>query len=529
MNWYAQVLQIAQKDFRQTRWMFALFLLGTVIATWGVTSGTSFGPYSPSPNHVVLGMRSTFSAFLPILLVLLHSGVTAMIVQADSPSRKNAFWATRPLSSSALIAAKIFLVTLGLTAVSLTGVVIALAAMGLEGSAIARVVSIAGYSALQLTLAIILIAAVTYDFRAFLVGAVAIVAVIVLGSIVWSDFVVADSNTVQIFLSIPLTVGAFAFLGWTYYQRDQNQRVNFAGFALAAMLLLSATTLPGVINAPMPQIAKIDPITTLRVGPLQFARHDDANVRLGVALGIEEATDSSRVEFAPDLFLLTAPGQSALTVELPAEATRPAIIFSGAMPWVGRPVRWLGTNTETAGTSALWGERTFAATDTLQSARMASRVRGTLTLSRPRLVASLPLQENAHVTVDGFRVNIYGGLQHDSLARVWIQVTNVNQAERLAHAPSTYNNVNYLQFALVNDRRGEAIQLTSANTSGSGGSVVVPQVSVNSTFAQFTSAFTSHQGNSIPQDEGWYRDARLVVMEWVAVGRWSVDESGSGQ
>ena len=99
MSWLTQVWHVAKKDVRQFRWLLALQVLATVMAVPAVVgSGSHIG----GP-----GFSSTFPSLdWYMVLAGLAVLISAVVVQADSPSRSDAFWASRPLNPLAVLMAK---------------------------------------------------------------------------------------------------------------------------------------------------------------------------------------------------------------------------------------------------------------------------------------------------------------------------------------------------------------------------------------------------------------------------------------
>lgn len=92
MTWGAQVLHVAAKDLRYAKWLFVGYAVLVALGT-GFAGGWVGLPLSGFP-------------VVTILLIPAGMMLAAIVVQTDSPSRVDAFWATRPLSASAVITAK---------------------------------------------------------------------------------------------------------------------------------------------------------------------------------------------------------------------------------------------------------------------------------------------------------------------------------------------------------------------------------------------------------------------------------------
>ena len=91
MSWLTQVWHVVKKDVRQFRWLLVVQVLATAMAVTAVVG--------PSSHMGGSGFPRVFPTSLDWYLVLVGLAVliSAVVVQADSPSRSDAFWASRPL------------------------------------------------------------------------------------------------------------------------------------------------------------------------------------------------------------------------------------------------------------------------------------------------------------------------------------------------------------------------------------------------------------------------------------------------
>jgi hypothetical protein len=161
MSWLAQVRHVAWKDIRQSRWILLVYVLIVTLAT-----------------EQIVGPIDVEVSFLPttLLLVLLGIAGSAVFVQSDSPSRSDAFWASRPFYGSALAAEKVTMLAL-LLAIGLGGEIIALEAFHVAtGEFVATLAaSVLTYGAWLLAAA--MLGAVTRDLRTFTVSIIVVVVV----------------------------------------------------------------------------------------------------------------------------------------------------------------------------------------------------------------------------------------------------------------------------------------------------------------------------------------------------------------
>lgn len=526
MRWALQVAQVARKDLKQVRWMFGLFLLGIGMSAWGIVSGSSFGPYQTSETTVVIGMPTMYSAFLPTFVSLLGIGIAATLVQLDSPSRPNTFWATRPIAPSAVLTSKLLLILVGLVGAAVVGAGIAMWAMDASMTSMVRALVQSTLSAVRWVLLVLVVAGITRDIREFVAGMVALIILLLMVGMMMPDIAMALSRPFAVAMTLVSIVSALIFVARLYRTRERTNSTAGIALAIAACLVLASFMPDNSLFAANSGTQTVAPVTPLKVLTTQFLPADSDNYTLRMSLAAPVQSDSVRFDFAPEL--VTLKGNAGETrVELAYGMEHQPVVLAGTMPWVGRSVKWLGQDTlALASFSSLWSKRKFKSADTAQYAGAVSKVRGTLTMSRPRILANMPLRQGATVVVDGYRVNIYGGVQHDTTARVWIQLATINPPDLIPR--TMYSNFGgiALQFALLNEQRGEAIQLNASNSTGTGGYVVMPQMSITSTYAQFTTGSPFYGRTKIPLDDTWYADARLVVMEWVRAGKFSLEAEG---
>ena len=99
MNWLAQVWHIAKKDVLQLRWLLGVQVLATGMALAAAVS-PSFHLGEPIFTSTDSGV------VLPMAILFLGILISVLVVQTDSPSRSDAFWASRPLHPLAVLTAK---------------------------------------------------------------------------------------------------------------------------------------------------------------------------------------------------------------------------------------------------------------------------------------------------------------------------------------------------------------------------------------------------------------------------------------
>lgn len=231
MPWTGQVIHVMRKDVRQLRSFLLLYVAAVAAAM----------------VHILRSREgwSIFAETVVLLVFVLGMLVVAALIQADSPTRKDAFWAMRPMSPSAVFAAKIattaiVVIGLGLAAQAIVLLVLAVP-MRIGVPLLANSLRI--YS-LWLVVAM-MIATPTRDLRTFIIVLTALLFALMVGLLAWItatvDFQTAAARV--LFATVGL-VGGLAFVLHFYRVRDAKRETLVLGLApvLAIWLHLVSMT-----------------------------------------------------------------------------------------------------------------------------------------------------------------------------------------------------------------------------------------------------------------------------------------------
>lgn len=516
MRWIAQVGHVARKDVRQVGWMLLLYAATVAVSTGGIVTGKTFGPYSSTPNSIELGMPDSFTVIVPALLSLIAILSVATLVQLDSPTRPNAFWSTRPLSPSAVLTSKLIVAGGGILGLAIVGVTIALRSIHTDASTISGIILSATLSSFDWILAVLVLGALTRDIRGFIVGlTTTILGLLLLTWILDGQSIMLDTWISNILTIAPNAVGLW-FVIRLYRTHERGRATWIAGFVIAFTLIFVSFFGPPVSS----DVPMLNQRATLQVAPV-MPNHSKPGTHLPVRLRIAQVADSERLDFTPDSVVWKGAAGKESPVNRGTFATS---VVAGALPWIGHTVRWLNVDTTTlAWPSSLTVEPRQADPQSIGGKINSVSIGGVVTVSTSHVIANLPLKYNASFVKNGRRLVIYGneGVAHDSAeARVLIQLTSVRRRGRIPQPESHLNDLDNLQFALVNDERREAVVI-DAPTEGSisSGPVVLPQISMLTTFKAFSTG-ASFFSRPVSLDDGWYKGARLVVVEWTVIGRY---------
>ncbi len=221
MRWISQVAHVLAKDLRELWRFVAVYLVVVAVCTM---NALRWMPWDNAPAFMSL-----------ILLLMVGMFLLASAVQADSPTGADAFWASRPLYPSAVLAAKGCLALLTVAA-PLAGAAAALASYRLEARDVAAYA--AGSAALYAAVlgAAMLLAGLSRDLRTFVIMAVAVPLVVLL---IGAMFDFSTPGGIRGAMAVLSGAGALALLVYVYHRRDGSRWTRVAGFAAVAIFFYS--------------------------------------------------------------------------------------------------------------------------------------------------------------------------------------------------------------------------------------------------------------------------------------------------
>ncbi len=492
MRWIAQIGHVSAKDLRYSRWMIVLLLIASALAVRGFVTHDAFGPIvttSSSSSSVTLSMSEVTVTWLPLVILVAGIIVLASMVQAERPLQADSFWTTRPLSPTAAFAAKLLLAMVAITAPPLLAGAVALRGLHVPGAAVAGMLAHAALVHLSLLAATMLVAVLTDDVKGFVTACVALfateVALVSLVELVLPVFELPSA------LSWVAPVLALALLVFLYQRRMSGPGWRAAGFAVVLLAVLGATVAPTFNVSHVPEIA---------TGPrlsLTFGAPGPTSMILPFRVRVDD-TSSARFAFARVETVIS--GEHGRQYLGPIRDT---LVVGPQFPDIGRPVHWLTPPFD----FPVMGQLAISPADSHTVARGATsaELSGTVSILRPRVLATIPLRNGEMAEQDGRFIGIYG-VAHDS-ARLSVYVHTVNPLiDR--HQP---------EFVVANFSRGEAVLLDEHPSAGSGsGWVVLPWITVASSFDQFA----TNSSTPVPRDSSWYAGASLVAVEWIPVSQY---------
>ena len=450
MNWTAQVRHVAAKDFRRARWLFVLYAIATACATLAIGGW--------------LSSRALEMSTLGYLLLPFAMMITASVVQDDSPSRSDAFWVTKPLAPSAMVAAKVCVVTIGIIGVALVGQVFILAAYRLPAgeSAVLLTRSVAGELVLLLTA--MTIAALTPDFHYCLLtlAALFVARQFLPAFFTGAEFPVVVSGVVHsLLLIIPIAV--WLGVAVDQYRWRDVRRGRALGFAAAVLTGLIPPTIvsAGALSATGANVARSDASIWARA--VSFSRNSNGQM-ISVDFNQPDADATDRRFLRVVRGYLVAPDGRTEAIRMWA-----GVVLDRPLPQLPG-VRWLGDRGPFFMSSS--GELSREQMQALQRGDVRLRIEGTLITQRPELVARVRSRCESGSTASAphtrLRVIDLASDERGPIVRAQI-VRILSSEDRVApRSIGLMQAASEPMYALVNESRGEAIPLQVSSSAGSG-------------------------------------------------------------
>jgi hypothetical protein len=526
----AQVRHVMMKDFRESRWLLAVYLCVTALAT-----AHALG---------VKGFDGEGAGYLMILVVVVGMIVAASLVQGDSPIRADAFWATRPLNPPAVLAAKLVVVAI---------IVIGIPAIGELGGLITHHVAARDLPVKLATsiweygrwlLIALVIGGVTRDLRAVVLTLIAIPLFFVLMA-VWSSMQ-TPSDMLRIGepgFTLPLAIrvavfvaGGGALLWHLYRTRDARPRTWIAGFAVFLAGIWSVG--PDVATATFAEAPTPVPRATFKVGLARYRTEDveivpglaplrasnsDGNPRIALRLELDSPPSSQRLGLISGVGIFRLRDGTVLRQPIIRQSMSRYLQVRDTTG-----LHWLGEPADARFSTGFSVSTTDGVQRAIEAGVTAVGLDGRILVSTPDAADTVPLVIGAYTTRSGSRATVTKweyGLGRAALTLSTSAVMNDVQST----LPGPFD-AEESDFALINEARHEAIALEMGGLGYHTGWLVMPG---NPTRDGSLTLQTSRQyarsveRGGAPLDDAWFRSAHLVITHWVRRGSYAVHSEGS--
>lgn len=520
MSWLAQVGHVLKKDVRQHRWMIVITLLalaGAVTEAMGWGGGSVRFPLT-SPFTLVPSISGATTFLVAGLLLV------AFLVQGDSPARTDTFWVPRPLSPSAVVAAKVALAGFLLVVLPLVWEV---TAIGIHHVWSARVVGILGRSVLvqtALLAAVAVVAALTPDLRTFVVAFLVAV-------FAWSGATTfmrqamtglsrgGGTGPTLVEATVWL-VGGLALVAYQYRVRDTRHALRV--FAVPALLCLGGGA---AFSAARPLAlgagSVSEPAATpdLRVDSIRLERPPSWSGRGSwyAQVHVEPVGGHSDYEYmiiAPRLRVFLPDGSR--TTLQPRSAGQDL-----TDPWVpSAGLTWLGYDpTARPPRSAVTFLVPTDLVKALSDPRTRFSVEGQILVHAPVELGPLPMRVGATAVTDRGRWRLMAFENEQGHPRVRVRYDGV--ASRLTEGGWMTSS---LALTLVNPLRHEAIDVRQSDDTSNNSHNLVFMGEWWSAYSM-TLVPNPWRGMAVPVppvDDAWLDGAELYVTNWVPTERYRV-------
>ncbi|MEP7000428.1 MAG: hypothetical protein ABI969_08100 [bacterium] len=497
MTWFAQVWHVASKDLRQTRWLIIAYIALVAMVTVHASGLVQ--------NLTVLDVGL-------ILVVTMGMIIAASVVQADSPTRSDAFWASRPLYPLSVLTAKLVFVAAVVLGVGLLGQSVALRHLDVTGSLFASVLGEGATEYMGWLLIAMILAALSRDLRTVTVVLIVFgFAVLLLIGLFRIDVTLRLGNREA--LQVASALAAVGLLAYLYRTRDARRRswvAAFVVFTASLAALWASFPGPAALDFAGARLRRLTLEASI-AGMDTIARNGTPQLHFLV----RGRRAGERVTFIPDQGGITFRWRGRVSDQLTFDQ---GMSFSITSPVPTQPgTRWLSLEGDTVSSfRQLRANLSLQQRDALRAGDASLEVNGLLVVDSAHVVATLPLVANAKVSTNGQRFVVETTAYHSNEVQVQLSTSAVRRSAGGASfamytgSPTTH--------ALVNTTAHEAMVINPINSSAGSGGLVIPGGQASSGHQVFR-ANRAPSGMSGKQlDDSWFKAAKLTIVDWVPMG-----------
>jgi hypothetical protein len=497
MKWPAQVAHIARKDLLMTRWYVAGYAALVAIA-----------------SAAALDLGSVLNPLWSILLVLLGLIGVLIVIQSDSPYRIDALWASKPLSATGVLAAKLLYITLIVIGIGLVGqAAVLLFGFELGAGDFSRIMLASALTYGSSLLGAVIIASVTPDVRS--------VILIYIANIVFTNTVVmyvlvklkrdVESIQLPIAVAIPAFLATLVLLVQVY--RTRSRRLGIGLF------VMSSVVFPIVMLGLFPQ-ASVEPSTS-KSAPLELQGSGFDAWRTGVTRTNGEnllhvygqiSGGSPHHAYVIVAARVEVERERSATVRIPV--TRPVFVSTPLPPNVNG-VRWMEDSRAPFAAAGMYVRVSRRQASALSNSNKRVLLRARIEVLESRISATVPLARGKVAVNSGQRLKILSTYPDDLSVAAW----------RVAQHSVPEHGINdvgrrVVEFAMMNRPLREAVVLRREGSTGGSG-LVIPGGGGVREKVQLTTEDVFRKDRFEPV-MGWLANAELLRIEWRSVGSYPV-------
>jgi hypothetical protein len=497
MTFLGELWHIVKKDVRQSRWLLGAFVLLAIAATIGAVSAEN-----------IVGGRLQLAA---LLMIITGPVAAATIVQADSPTRADAFWASKPFRRSAMFAAKLVLLVGVLLLLPLLGQWLGLIAFDVPRDEQWSILLTSAGTYGSVLLIAMFLAALTPELRSFMLAVVAcLIAMLAIGIALSGELgSVWGESVMHVVAEVAGLIGVVA-LFMLLYLRGRVPWTRTLGVVVLALFLtgtLASSELTPRAEVVADAVKVVPGMPAITVEMRDTARiRREGRFHLRITLTGASGNQRYRLDQARARFFL----RDGTTTEMPLWAYGPMVLRTGKLDLPGIPTVHEGmarfSGPSMTREQAVLGDVRRALLGGIDSVR----VTGKLILVQPHVFAMLPLRRGATVLRDGqsTRITALGLDAANDILRL-----STKTVGRSSGSQDWSNNGIGTTTYLVNEQRHEAVALQAMSGGYSPGLLVLPGAGVR----QGTNSYRAPNEDEIDMpllDAAWLRDASLMLISW---------------
>jgi hypothetical protein len=459
MSWPAQLWHVMKKDLWQVKGLLAAYVAIIGVAIWNTTLGSD-------------AAKPVFESAM-VLVIAVGTFIAATLVQSDSPTRSDVFWASRPFYRSAVFGAKLASVLVAVLGPGLIGDWIVLAIVGVPPAQVVALLADAGATyGIWITVPIVA-AALTRDLRSFVVLMVSGFAALLLALVAVAQRVsVVEYFHDSALYVIPGVLGGLLLVWYLYRTRDTRWWTWVAG-AVAVLFALGAVTRPAVQPPELPELKR--PVT------LGFTvdRGETPAEGPGFDFTLDGMRAGERYELVSGSVLLSSRRDS---IRVPVMDAMHAFTLGGAV-----------AAQERSSKSAITGA--------IEHARYDGRL-----LVERQSALTLPLREGAGEFWNGRRVTVRVVQRTAGAVLIGLELRQV-QGGTLATPGVDPDLMRRTTFLLEHEQRNTVPPLNEVSRASATHALVIPGANVRNSWLWLRAA-----------DGTQMNDVHLELVQWVPIG-----------
>jgi hypothetical protein len=487
-----------RKDVQQFRWLLAAFAALLLAATVGAAS-----------RERLLDGNLQWAAGL---LLILGPIIAASLVQADSPTRADAFWASHPFRRWSMLGAKVTLVLVLLLVTPLVGQLLGLIAFEVPASELPMIMLASSVWYGLALLVALFIGALTRELRGFILGLIAFFVAIVAISILAEELRWSWNPVLRVVLQT-LALGGIVALFVILYVRRDTRSARAAGVASLALLLIASVNPIGQAAPNSTPAGLLRPKTMAGVAlelrdTSQITRTGQAQFRLRLVHGVDGL--HYRLDDMHARFFL----RGGATLDVPARQliahTITPVLATGSLTLPEVPTIRATEESFVSSATDLTVDLDSDQRTTLAQGVDSAELIANVVVFEPRVLTVLPLRAGAHSLDNGYDVRIEQVALGSSSDLVEVAVRTVAGA---AGEYAWLDNTNGFFAILVDSNKTEAIGLARSRASANPGLLVLPGAGLRQGSVMFRKPHVM-RGQAPVQTDAFRQGASLLLVQW---------------